>query len=152
MPLNTISDDKNSANLADTTSIKSTYKCRPGTSILYQGSRTSWKSRIRFDLLIVQHIIGINKILEIISFNPTISIEAERIYISFEIAKTKVKNELLQTKIASEKELLIRQKKSLKDFNDTVIISQFQEQFILDYLLSRLDIKRKLWNKMLNIF
>ena len=105
--------------------------------VLFEGTKILWKSKISIDLYFILHnYIADAPTIEIIAFHPTLVVESNRIYVSVSQLCAKLDTELLQSRVEAKRESLTRQKKqfSLKD-----IEKEIQLDFMVDFLLSRLD-------------
>eukprot|EP00597_Dinobryon_sp_UTEXLB2267_P012126 CAMPEP_0170114636 /NCGR_PEP_ID=MMETSP0020_2-20130122/10859_1 /TAXON_ID=98059 /ORGANISM="Dinobryon sp., Strain UTEXLB2267" /LENGTH=555 /DNA_ID=CAMNT_0010341735 /DNA_START=29 /DNA_END=1696 /DNA_ORIENTATION=- len=118
---------------------KAYYKCVAGTSVLYEGTKVLWKSRNRFDIFFVSHFINMsNETWEIVAYNSSISIEAERIYVKYTELLKRIDKKVIESKVLAEKELYIRQKKSLQDFHLVGATEGSARTLAIEYVLARL--------------
>jgi len=70
--------------------MNTTNTCGPNAQIIFEGVKSSWRSRTQFEISFARHENLLTETWEIIAFNPSLSIFAERLYISYKIAKTKI--------------------------------------------------------------
>eukprot|EP01038_Epipyxis_sp_PR26KG_P014847 gene14847-19955_t len=97
--------------------------------VLYQGSRTFWKTRTNLDIIILEH--PKHKCLELIPYNIDLAKEAPRIYFYSELLKSKLNYNEVSDKVSEKKEKYIREKKSFVAENLTKeVINQMMAQYI----------------------
>ena len=129
---------------------KAYYNCAAGTSVLYEGTKVLWKSRNRFDVFFVSHFVNTPiETWEIIAYNSSISIEAERIYVSYSELLKKIDKNVIESKVFIEKEIYLRNKKSLQDFNLDEATEGCARALAIEYVLIRFRLARKYFSRFL---
>ena len=110
------------------------------SEIIYDGSKTYWKTRIRVDILIAIHDLPGSETIEIISFHHLLLTEGNRIYLSLTRLMSKF-DKLLQSRIDASIENLFLQGKAIKL---SVIAKQQRNELIVEYILARLEANSRL--------
>ncbi len=105
--------------------------------IIYEGSKTFWKTRSNIDFCIVHHID--HDCLEIVAYNSSTQVEAQRLYVNFlHILKKLLNQEVFHDDVLKEKELAIRRRTY---FDIIGVENKVSDEFIVQYILSRVNIK-----------
>lgn len=114
---------------------KRTYTCSNGVSVIYEGSKSLWKSRTNIEIFIANH--SLLNCFEIVCYNSIIGIESERIYINTLILAKKVDQNELEERVSAKKETFMRQKKS---FDKDSITKEASSNIMINYIISRINI------------
>lgn len=118
---------------------KRSYSCNSGVSMIYEGSKSLWKSRTNIEIFIADHLSL--KCWEIISYNSTIGVESERIYINSALLSSKVDPNELEEKMMAKKEVFARQKKS---FSADLLLQEVTTTIMINYIISRINMPNDL--------
>ena len=101
------------------------------TVIVFKGSKFFWRTRNNIDVTIVRH--GDLGTIEVISYEPSIDVEAERIYLSLPILDSKLNQEEIEAKFSFAKQ------------NNVAHTEEFEAEVVnratSDFILKHLSIK-----------
>ena len=108
-----------------------------GFDVLFDGSKSFWKTRSNLDMLIASHKKQLT--IELVAYNSDIGVEAPRLYMSSMMLATKInpQSEEFTTKLASKKEILTRQKKTI---NVPEITKEVYNEMMVNYILQRIGV------------
>lgn len=108
-----------------------------GFDILFDGSKSYWKTRSNLDILVASHKKQL--CIEVVSYNAEIGVEAPRLYMSSMLLATKInpQSEEFATKLSNKKEVFNRQKKS---YSVPELTKEVYNDLILDYVMKRLNV------------
>lgn len=96
--------------------------------VIHQGSKFFWRTRNSIDVSIIDHK-NFN-VTEVVSYEPSIDLEAKRIYLNSIILGTKLDQELMEEKLRFAKQNNVpHTERFLKDI---------EQQAATDYILNRL--------------
>lgn len=105
-----------------------------GVEILYDASKSFWKTRVNLEIIIAHHIKL--SIYEIIAFHPELGKESTRLYLNSVILSKKIDQKDVQQIISDKKEDLLRQKKNV---NLPLLTKEVLNNCIVQYLLQRIN-------------
>jgi len=114
---------------------KQSYISSAGFTVLFDGSKTFWKTRTNLDILIAMHSNAM--VIEVISYDANAGKETPRFYISVPLLITKIDKDECDRKVAMKKEVFLRQK---KDFKQTEVMKEAMNEAMVTFILSRLAI------------
>lgn len=106
-----------------------------GLEVIYEGSKTFWKTRTTVDILIVSH--PKQNCFELIAYNAEKGNEAPRVYVNAILLSTKLDQNEIKLKVEEKKESSIRQKKAT---NVAQIQKEIATQAIIQFITSRFQI------------
>lgn len=108
-----------------------------GFDVLFDGSKSFWKTRSNLDILVASH--KRQMCIELVAYNAEIGVEAPRLYMSTMLLSTKInpQSEDFLGMIAAKKEVLTRQKKTV---NIGEITKEVYNEMILSYIMKRLGV------------
>lgn len=108
-----------------------------GFEVLFDGSKSFWKTRTNLDILIASH--KKQMCIEVVAYNAEVGVEAPRLYLSTMLLSTKInpQSEEFQGKVSTKKEALTRQKKTI---NSAEITKEVYNEMMLNYILQRLGV------------
>ena len=116
---------------------KQSYMPGDGFDVIFDGSKSFWKTRSNLDILVALH--KKQMCLELVAYNAEIGVEAPRLYMSSMVLAAKVdpESEDFQQKLSAKKEVFNRQKKaySLPDLTKEVY-----NDAMLHMILQRLSV------------
>lgn len=102
--------------------------------IVFEGSKTFWKSRTNLEIVIVSHTKYLT--IEVLVFHPNIGKESPRLYLHSLLLAGKIDQNDLQAKLAEKKEAIIRQRKPV---NAQQLTKELLNNAIAQYVMSRLQ-------------
>ncbi len=122
--------------------------CSLPPALIYEGSKTFWKTRTALELSIIHHFD--HDCVEIVAFHPTFEVEAPRLYLSFSqvIHKTHFQDEL-HLNVDKEKELSIRRRKY---FDLEEVERKIYHESVVQYILARINVVPGLPELMIEVF
>jgi hypothetical protein len=104
------------------------------TAILFDGSKTFWKTRTVLKIQIIHHIQ--NSCLELVCFDSSINTEF-RMYLDVTLIRMKLDKDLITRKSSEKKELLLRQRKPV---NEDKIIHDVTMDLVMQYAFVRIHV------------
>lgn len=116
---------------------KQSFVAGDGFDVLFDGSKSFWKTRSNLDILIASHKKQL--CIEVVSYNAEIGVEAPRIYLSSMLLSTKIspQSEEFVTKLGAKKEAFNRQKKS---YSVPELTKEVYNELMLNYIMQRLNV------------
>jgi hypothetical protein len=120
-----------------TSARKQSFVGAEGFDVLFDGSKSFWKTRSNLDILVASH--KKQMCIELVAYNAEIGVEAPRLYMSTMLLSTKInpQGEEFMNKVAAKKEALARQKKTVVPAE---ITKEVYNEMILNYVLQRLAV------------
>jgi len=120
-----------------TSARKQSFVGADGFDILFDGSKSFWKTRTNLDILVASHKKQL--CIELVAYNAEVGVEAPRIYMSSMMLATKInpQSEEFINKLSTKKESLTRQKKA---FSAAELTKEVYNEMILNYILQRLNV------------
>lgn len=108
-----------------------------GFEILFDGSKSYWKTRSNLDILVASHKKQL--CIEVVAYNAEIGVEAPRLYISSMMLSTKInpQGDDFVAKLSAKKEAFNRQKKS---YSVPELTKEVYNELMLDYIMRRLNV------------
>lgn len=108
-----------------------------GFDVLFDGSKSYWKTRSNLDILVASH--KKQMCIEVVAYNAEIGVEAPRLYMSSMLLATKInpQSEEFTSKLSNKKEVFNRQKKS---YSVPELTKEVYNDLILDYVMKRLNV------------
>jgi hypothetical protein len=108
-----------------------------GFEVLFDGSKSFWKTRSNLDILVASH--KKQMCIELVAYNAEIGVEAPRMYMSTMLLSTKInpQSEEFLGKIGAKKEALTRQKKPV---NGAEVTKEVYNEMMLNYIMQRLAV------------
>ena len=103
--------------------------------LLFDGSKTFWKTRSNLRILIVKHAEV--HCLEVISYDPADAIEFPRIYLDAEMIKSKLVPEIIDKMYVEKKETFNRQKITK---NREELLFSIKNQLIMQFAYARVNL------------
>uniref|UniRef100_A0A7S3GZZ0 Uncharacterized protein n=1 Tax=Spumella elongata TaxID=89044 RepID=A0A7S3GZZ0_9STRA len=116
---------------------KQSFVAGDGFDVLFDGSKSFWKTRSNLDILIASHKKQL--CIEVVSYNAEIGVEAPRIYLSSMLLSTKInpQSEEFVSKLGAKKEAFNRQKKS---YSVPELTKEVYNELMLNYIMQRLNV------------
>jgi hypothetical protein len=115
---------------------KQSFVAVEGFEVLFDGSKSFWKTRSNLDILIASHKKQL--CIEIVCYNAEIGVET-RIYLSSMLLSTKIdpNSEDFVSKLNSKKEVFNRQKKA---YVAADVTKEVYNELMLNYIMQRLNV------------
>lgn len=107
----------------------------PTTEVIYQGTKSYWRTRTTIDLMVVHHL-GHN-VLEVVTYEPSIDREAPRIYLDNTVLDSKIDQTEIEEKLKAAKEPILR-RREVPD--NEKLLKQIVNSTKVAYILNRLSI------------
>jgi hypothetical protein len=104
------------------------------SAILFDGSKTFWKTRTVLKIKIIHHFQ--DSCLELVCFDSSINTEF-RMYLDVTLIKLKLDKDLITKKCIEKKEVLLRQKKPVNADN---IIHSITMDMVMQYAFTRIHV------------
>lgn len=105
-------------------------------SIIYQSSRCFWKQRCNLDIALVEHPV-IN-VLEVISYDSKLNVEAPRMYVDHFLIKATIHQEELDKRLLELKEPFLRRRQT---FDEQQLIKTAMNDAVASLIVGQLTIK-----------
>jgi hypothetical protein len=117
------------------------------TCILFNGSKTFWKTRTNLDIVLVHHFN--HDCVELIAYNAPNEYEATRLYLKYSVVLLKLRHHEINEQLAKEKALLMR---NYSDYNEDDLLKTITNKAVVNYVLKRINMLGGLPDKITDIF
>jgi hypothetical protein len=103
--------------------------------VLYKGMKQFWRTRTNVDIVICEH--KDSRVVEIVTYEPVLDMEAPRLYLDDGILYSKLDQSQLEESLKSAKELLLR----LREVPDKeALMREIGNKAKVEYILNRLTV------------
>lgn len=109
--------------------------------ILFNGSKTLWKTRTNLDIIIIHHFK--HDCVELIAYNAPTEFEAPRLYLRYSIVLLKLHHHDISEQLSKEKALLMH---SYSDYNEDDLLRTITNKAVVNYILTRINMTADLTN------